>query len=142
MKVLINNEEYDLPKEEELILLKAIQQVMMSEYDKLDGKWRLMGKPVSREVLRQMEVKTREKHGNEKALMLRPEKRADPTIHLSNIMLGILQEALKHVTLTIATEHHTIASLSISIKGKSPAGGPMDTHGDIRMRQDYSTEIS
>ena len=142
MKVLINNEEYVVPKEEELVLLRTIQKSMLAEYEKLDEKWRFMGKPVSREVLRQMENKTRAAHGNEKALLLRPAKGQDPTIHLSNIMLGILQEALKHVTLYVSTTDHSIASFSLSIKGKSPDGRQVDTHGNIRVGQDDCSEVS
>lgn len=142
MKVLINNEEYDLPKEEEMVLLRGIQKVMLAEYEKLDDKWRFMGKPVSREVLRQMENKTRVAHGSEKALLLRPAKGQDPTIHLSNIMLGILQEAMKHVTFSIKTEHHSIASFNISIKDKSSNGGQVDTDGDIRVGEDHCSEVS
>jgi hypothetical protein len=146
MKVLIDGTEYDVPQEEEIILLKRIQTMMLTEYEKLDGKWRLMGKPVSREVLRQMETKARAKHGNDKALLFRPDKREDPTIHLSNIMLSILQEAMKHVTLRISTEssneHNTIANFGISVTNKSEGGGQVAIDGNFGVRQNNGTQVS
>jgi hypothetical protein len=146
MKVLINDVEYDVPPEEEIILLKRIQTMMLAEYEKLDAKWRLMGKPVSREILRQMETKARVKHGNDKALLFRPDKREDPTIHLSNIMLSILQEAMKHVTLRIGTEstneHHTIANFGLSITNKGESGGQVAINGDFGVRENNGTQVS
>lgn len=141
MKVAINGTDYDVPNEEEIILLKKLQAAMLAEYAKLDGKWRLMGKPVAREVLRQMEERTRGKHGNEKALLFRPDKKADPTIHLSNIMLGILQEAMKHVTLNVSTEHHTVTNFGITIEGKGTAGGQVATDGHNGVRENNGVEI-
>lgn len=146
MKVAIDGVNYDVPPEEEVILLKRIQTMMLAEYEKLDSKWRLMGKPVSREILRQMETKARTKHGNEKALLFRPDKRQDPTIHLSNIMLSILQEALKHVTLCISTEsaneHNTVANFGLTISNKGASGGQVAINGDIGMWENNGTQVS
>ncbi len=140
MKISINDVEYNVPGEEELLLLKTGQAIGIAEYNKLPQQWRILAKPFAREILRTMEEKARKEVGKEQALVFRPGN-ADPNIHLSNIVLALFQEALKHVTVSIITEHHTIASLSLSVENQSVSGGQVALNGHVREREDHSTEV-
>lgn len=136
MKIKINSQDFDVPAEEETLLLRYIQGLLLNEYEKLDQKWRLLLKPVAREGLRKMEADARKAHGNEKALALRPAKRQDPVIHLSGVLAAILQEALKHVSIELDTADHTIAAFKVAIEGQGESRRQMATYGNERVRQD------
>ena len=141
MKISIDGVDYQVPAEEEFILLSQIQKMALGEYAKLDSRWRLLGKPLAREWLRRSEDEARAKWGKEQALVFRPDKHADPCIHLSKILLRILQEALKHVEVSIGTDGHTVAALSLAIEGKGADGRPLVIDGHIGIGENDRTQI-
>jgi hypothetical protein len=142
MKIKIDGIEHTIPADEEYAMLQQIRANMLEEYAKLEAKWRLLGKPVAREILRKMEDQARAKHGHDAALYFRPDKKADPIVFLSGIMAGLLQEALQHVTLAIGVaDDHTVTALALSVSGKSVGGGSLVTDGNVGQRQDDGAEI-
>jgi hypothetical protein len=142
MKLSINKQGFRVPREEELLFLQQFQALLLAEYSKLPTEYRLMLKPLARGILYKMEDKVRKLHGREKALLFRPAKRQDPVLFFSKIMTGILQEALKHVSLDIETAGDTVAAFSCSISGEGQTGGQMAFNGDQWLRQNNGVEIS
>ncbi len=142
MNIQINGEDYAIPPEEETLLLKQIQALALKEYEKLSQDLRFLAKPLARSVLQKMENEARAKYGREASLFFRPEKRQDAVVHLSGVVAAILQEALKHVTLSVSTVDHTVAAFQVTVAGKGPGGGPVATHGYIGQRENHSTQVS
>lgn len=131
MKIIINNNEYFISADEEYALLRQLQSMLLFEYDKVDIQWKLIAKPIAREILREMEITTRSKNGNDQALLMRPPKKSDPVIHLTTIMCMLSQEFLKNVCFKInSTTDNTITSFSISTENQSAAGGQVVVDGD------------
>jgi len=116
-----------------------VSKFAISEYEKLDEGLRFGGKAISREVLRRLENDTRKKTGDEeKALAFRPDKKQDATIFLLCKMLAFIGAAVEHIDITISTtEDGSITGLSID----NPTRGSVDTHGNIGIGQDNSSEV-
>jgi hypothetical protein len=142
MKISFAGEEYIVPAEEEILLLQQIQGIMLQEYGKLDANMRFLAKPVARGFLQKLENEARVKHGKEQALIFRPDKKQDAVIHLSNIMIGILREALQHVALEIGTVNHSIASLKVTVSRESSGRGQVAVNGDIGEWENNRSQIS
>ena len=142
MRLLINGIAYEVPKEEELLLLRQFRDIGLEEYKKVPQHFRVLGKPVAREILKHWELEAARKFGKDASLVFRPEKKADPIEHLANIFTGMLQEFLKDVTFGVSTTEHFATHFSLSIKSESEGGGPVVAHGDQRIREDGSPEIS
>jgi hypothetical protein len=92
-----------------------------------------------------MEEHARGTHGAANAaLFFRPAKKSDPVVHLSDIVLPLLQEAIKHVQITLTTRadgSDTSATLAISTKDTSEAWGQVDTARDLRLRQNNGVQV-
>jgi hypothetical protein len=142
MIIQIDGQEYVVPVEERILLLKQFQALALSEWSKLDETWRILAKPIAREILRKMEESVRRQHGKEASLLLRPAKGKDPVLHLTEILLGVFQEGMKHVSLSIQTDSDTVADLAVSIARPSAGRGQVAADGDERLRQDHGLEIS
>lgn len=144
MQIKLDDQEYTVAQTEQDRLLQQVQVMFLQQYEKLDQNWRLLVKPVAREILRRWEAKAREKHGPGVAKAYRPEKHADPVLHLAKIILAVMQqEALKHVTVTLTTEseQHTVTHLDITVKNPGIIGGQVAAHGDERLRENHSLKI-
>lgn len=142
MKFSVDGKEYTVPAEEEILFLQQVKTLMLQQYDKLGPDIRFAAKPFARGYLQKLENEARVKYGKEQALVFRPEKKQDAVVHLSGIMVGVLREALQHVTISVGTVNNTVASFKIGFQGKSAAGGPMAADGYIGFGQDNSTEVS
>ena len=142
MIIQIDGQDYAVPTEEQILLLKQFQALALSEWSKLEETWRILAKPIAREILRKMEESIRRRHGKDASLILRPPKGKDPVLHLTEILLGVFQEGMKHVTLSIQTDGHTVADLGITIARQSARGGQVALDGNERLRQDDGAEIS
>src|SRR5690349_11084028 len=101
MKVSINGDVYEVSKDEESVLLGQLQAVMLDVYQNKMDDMRLPAKALARALLQKMENEARRKHGKEQALIFRPDKKKDSVLHLSDIMLLILREALKDVKVSV-----------------------------------------
>lgn len=141
MKVNIDSTEYTVPAEAEILLLQQFREIMLREYAKLDPNIRFLGKPAARAYLQKLENEARVKYGQEQALVFRPEKKKDAVVFLSNIMVGVMREALQHVTISVGTVDHSIANFKLTIEGQSASGGPLAIDGDKRERQDNGIEV-
>lgn len=142
MKIVLDEQEYSVSQAEQDRLLQQVHAMFQEQYSKLDLNWRLLVKPVAREILRRWEMRAREKHGSDVARTYRPEAKADPVTHLARIIIAVLQqEALKHVQIRVTTEHNTVTNLAISVKNPSVSGGQVAANGDIGLREDHSLEI-
>lgn len=142
MKVNINGSEYAVSKDEENVLLQQLQTVMLDVYDNKMDDMRLPAKALARALLIKMENEARRKHGKEQALIFRPDKKKDAVIHLSDIMLLILKEALKDVQVSVSTDTNSVTAISLTVSDQSRSGGPLVTHGDIRERKNDRIEVS
>jgi hypothetical protein len=141
MNITIDGVEYLIPAEEETLLLRQLQAHFIKMYEGLDGKWRLLLKPVARELLRAMEKKAREQYGDEVAMRIRPPHRKDPNLHLMDVSLALSQKGMEDVSIGIATADHTIANISLSIPNQGESGGQMALNGDIGVWEDNSAQI-
>lgn len=142
MKIILNEQEYQISQEDEEKILQQIQAMALSEYEKLADQWRFLAKTGAREILRNMENHVREKHGKEKAMLIRPEKRADPVQHLTKVMVAMLQEAVSHVEIFGKVSTNTITDLSVSIPHPGKIRGQVASDGDLRVRKNDSAEVS
>ena len=142
MKIVLDDQEYVISQTEQDRLLQQVHTMFQEQYAKLDLNWRLLVKPVAREILRRWEMKARDKHGPDVARAYRPEKQGDPVTHLAKIIIAVLQqEALKHVQISVTTEHNTVTNLAISIKNPAIGGGQMAANGDIGLRENHGPEV-
>lgn len=116
MILLINEVAHELTTEQQQAAIKSLTDFVTAEYEKLDMKYRLLAKPVAREILRKMEDSARKKHGNEEAMKFRPARTIDSVLYLIGIMTIILAEALNHVTIQITTTDHTVTYFKIAIE--------------------------
>jgi hypothetical protein len=142
MKVTINSQVHDVPPEQQHALLLHVQSLAHGEYLKLEQTYRLLAKPVAREILRRMEESARKTHGKEVALFFRTAKGKDPVLHLSDVFVRMLEEVLKRVEIGISTEHHTVTALNCSIASEDQPRGPLSLNGHIRERENDGTQVS
>lgn len=141
MQLRINDTLYEVPREEELLLLRQFRDIGMEEYKKVPQHFRVLGKPFAREILKHWELEAAAKFGKEASLIFRPAKKSDPVEHLANILTGMLQEFLKNVAFSITTTEHFATHFSLSIKSAAEGGGPVAPDGNVRLGQDSSTEV-
>ena len=142
MIVLLNGDEYGITAEQRKLAVYFALEMLVEEYDKLDGKYRLLAKTLAREILRKMEAEARKKHGNEIALKFRPGKGEDVCIFLLDILSVFVEEALNRVTLSIETDNNTISAFKLSISREGETRRQMVTHGNERVRENNEPEIS
>jgi hypothetical protein len=144
MYIKFNEETYNVPVEYEQKLTLQALQVGLDEYEKLAREWKVLAMPFSRAILALLEKNATGKMGKEQATKLfRPEKKADPNIFLAHFIAKLLQEAMKHVTLTCETDagSTSVSSFNLTIEGESESGRRLGTGGSNGVGQDNSTEV-
>ena len=105
MKLEINGETYQVPREYEL---KIFDQLWNKEalpwYNKLDSAWKIGAMLISRGILLFMEQQIEKETGDkEKARAIRPRKGADPNLHCGELLAKILLEGLNSVVIAAQT---------------------------------------
>ena len=139
----IDGRSYSLPETTSRPLVAQLGEMAIAEYEKLDDNWQFLAKPIARTILQKMEEGAKKKGATkEQYLSFRPEKRADPCIHLIKIACGLFFEATKRVELNIETDGDCISAFSCEIINPGESRGQMVTHGDIRERKDNCIKVS
>ena len=145
MKIIINDQVYQLTEEQRAQLVTLFRGKIEEQYGKLDPQWRLAAKAASRGLLGWIEDQVKQKSGIEEARRVRPGKKDDPVLHLFSIGERILGDMIAHVAISLTTgkETSTITSFTatLSRKGQDQDGGSLDTDGNIGLREDNSSEI-
>jgi len=138
MKLEINGTTYETPPgfEDQLIdkLWERLQRLYETNIDDF-LKTGLMA--LTRAMLVREEISVRAKYGKEAALVLRPPKKADPTLFLASLYLPKIREDLCHVTAHITLEEgdRTCTDLRITTKNLDQARGQLDSDGSARVGQ-------
>lgn len=121
-------------------VITSLNTLVLAEYSKLDETFRFLGKGIAREILRRMENDVLKKTGDkEKALTFRPDRKQDSVIFFIEKMTTILAVVIEHADINITTDE---SGLITGVEVNRQAGGPLVTDGNIRQRQDDSTQIS
>ena len=145
MKIIINDTPYQLTQEQRAQLVTLFRAKIEEQYNKLEPQWRLAAKAASRGLLGWIEDQVKQKSGMEEAKRVRPGKKDDPVLHLFSIGERILGDMIAHVAISLSTtEQNTITSFAATLtrEGQDTDGGPLDTNGDKRVREDDGAQIS
>ena len=105
MKLEINGETYQVPREYELAIFDQLwNKEALPWYEKLDNAWKIMGMAISRGFLAWVELKARMSGASsEEAKKVRPPKGADPNLFAAGHLVGMLQEGIQYVTIACET---------------------------------------
>lgn len=105
MKLEINGESYQVPREYELAIFDQLwNREAVPWYQNLDSAWKIGAMVISRGILLFMEQQIFKETGDkEKARSIRPPKGADPNLHTGELLAKILLEGLKSVTIACET---------------------------------------
>ena len=105
MKLEINGESYQVPREYELAIFDQLwNREAVPWYEKLDNAWKIGAMVISRGILLFMENQIYKETGDkEKSRSIRPPKGADPNLHTGELLAKILLEGLKSVTIACET---------------------------------------
>ena len=144
MKIIINDTPYELTQEQRAQLVTLFRAKIEEQYQKLEPQWRLAAKAASRGLLGWIEDQVKQKSGIDEAKKVRPGKKDDPVLHLFSIGERILGDMIAHVAISLSTtKQNTIEGFTatLSRKGQDTDGRPLDTDGNIRIREDDSSEI-
>lgn len=149
MNIIINNSTYKLSVQQEAVLMSLLHGKLLEEYGRLEPTWRLAAKAVARGALSWIEERVRQSSGIETAKQVRPGKGVDPVPHLALIGSRLLADMAGHVSISFETaiatgteETGTLENFAVRISPKDSGqdGGPVDSHGDIGLRQDDGTQ--
>lgn len=141
MRIEINGMACEMPPDVQRKLLDVVQNDLEQRYSRdMDGAMKALTKAFTRKLLLDMERKARKAGGEELAARFRPPRRADPNMHLANVLRDIGEEGLKHVCLYITLdesgENYIVSDLSagrIRIDGPGPAhNGPEPLESQTR----------
>jgi hypothetical protein len=121
MKIKINGQTYDVPREYEARLFEQLWQMAQDEYGKLAKEWRVLAMPFTRGGLKLLENKVARSEGKEAAKALRPGAN-DPNLFLAQILAKMLFEGMKYVTLACEVESESIVAFHLDIEpSESPS---------------------
>lgn len=117
MRIEINGMACEMPPEVQRKLLDYLQNDLEQRYTRdMDGAMKALAKAFTRKVLLDMERKARKIGNEELAARFRPPRRADPNLHLANVLRDFGEEGLKHVCLYITLdesgENYVVSDLS------------------------------
>lgn len=143
MNIELNGQSYKVPREYQDKLIGQMWDLFLGEYEKIPLSYRLMGKPVARKMLYDMEKDLAKTHPKELAAQIcRPAKNADPNTHLLWIMTGVIREGVRNATLSINAEEtsNRVDAFAISIQSQSQGGGSLAADGDQRERENHGGE--
>ncbi len=133
MNILINQEQYEVPRHvQERLALDLLAQGT-AQYKKFDQAWRVVLKPVARFILQKIESEVEKRQGKEVARQIRPpDRNSDPVLHLANVLAAISMEMMKHVDLRIELEHGTniVEAFNISFASAGETGRQVGLNRD------------
>jgi len=138
VRIQIDGRTYILTQQSIQAVLTGIETFAAAQYDKLPDTAKLAAMAAVRAMLAYAE-KAEKDPGKKKAI--RPVKGTDPTLHLVRLLLNAVGEALPHVECEIGTTDEQYIN-NFAFKHAGTSGGPISTHGDIRERQDDSSETT
>ena len=140
MKISLDGQEYDVPRDKEEQLLADILTEGAKDYQKLDRKWRVIAQGAARAVLGLLEMKAKDKKAA--AAQLRPARGEDPVLKLGPIFAGMLLEGLKHVHVNIDTTEGSITAFNLAIESRTAeAGAFMDSDGSAGQRENNGAQV-
>lgn len=106
MKLEINGETYQVPREYELAIFDQLwNKEAVPWYEKLDGSYKVLGMAVSRGILGWLELKALLSGAKKEEVKtaLRPPKGTDPNLFMAEHLVKILQEGIQYVTIACET---------------------------------------
>ena len=132
MKLMINNQVYQVPREyEQRIMLDLWQKEALPWYEKLDRHWQVVGMLPSRALLAFMERQVRKEASEQgmdpeeaAARLKMPGRDTDPNLWLGLCLANLLFEGLNHVTLVCRTDGATIDDFHLEVEGGRTAPDP------------------
>ena len=132
MNLEINREQYEVPRHLQEKLIRDLLAQATTQYGKLDHVGRVALKPVARTILQKIESEVEKRQGKEVAKQIRPERNADPVLHLAKVIAAISMEMFKHVSLCIECENgtNTVEALNVSFESTGEAGRQVGSHRD------------
>jgi hypothetical protein len=151
MNIIINNLTYTLSNEQEAILMGLLHGKLLQEYAQLEPTWRLAAKAIARGALSWIEQRVAATAGIEVAKQTRPAKGQDPVPHLVTIGSRLLSDMAGHVSISFETAINTDTdkagtlenfAVRISAKDSDENRGPVDSHGDIGIRENNRAQVS
>ncbi len=116
MKIEINGQTYEVPREYETRMFEQLWQMALGEYEKLGREWRVLAMPFTRSGLKILEDKVAKAQGKEAGKAIRPPRGEDPNLFLGQLLAKMLFEGLKHITLACETEAESITAFHLDIE--------------------------
>lgn len=134
MKIGMDQKEYVVEDDTIEYLFDKIEQFTLEQYSKLPDVAKIAGQAATRAFLLFAEKNEKDK---DKRALFKPERKADPTVHVLHLLVTYIKYGVKQVYAKIDT---TPNNRVVGIQLSSTGGGQLPLNGNKGERQDDSGE--
>lgn len=143
MIINLDGVRYRVPAEQEAQFIESWHQNGIQMYEAQGLELQLLATGLVRWILAKWERAVRKVHGQEAAAAIRPPKKKEPTVHLSELLAAHLREIVRDAELTVTTDGEgNTSTFALSLPVKDKARRPVVPHGNERIGQNNRAEVS
>src|SRR5260370_42084167 len=136
MIVEIENKLYHVTEEGVTTLFDHIENFTLEQYAKLPEPIKIIGQAATRAML---SFAQRSEKDSEKKKQYKPERKADPTVHVLHLLIQYIKVGLMYVETRITTDENRIIT-AVQLQGSSGGHVPADRNESQRQADGGETD--